>query len=80
MPRKTTVTTAKDKRWNFYVNEIDKAEFLIALTKSGKQKCQSAALRAFMYLYANDERVREKVNSIVDDFLVYKENGTISLL
>ena len=80
MPRKTTVTTAKDKRWNFYVNEIDKAEFLIALTKSGKQKCQSAALRAFMYLYANDESVKEKVNSIVDDFLVYKENGTISLL
>lgn len=80
MPRKTTVTTAKDKRWNFYVNEIDKAEFLIALTKSGKQKCQSAALRAFMYLYANDKSIREKVNSIVDDFLVYKENGAISLL
>lgn len=80
MPRKTNIVTAKDKRWNFYVNEIDKANFLIALTKSGKQKCQSAALRAFMYLYTNDESIKEKINSIVDDFLVYKENGTVSLL
>ena len=80
MPIKTNKLTALSKRWNFYVNEIDKLEYLKALVISGKARCQSAGIRAFMYLYINDEEVRDKVNSIVDDFLVYKENGEPSQL
>ena len=80
MPIKTTRETAHDKKWNFYVNEIDKNEFLLQLVKCGKGRCQSAAIRAFMYLYIHDETVRNKINDIVDDFLVYKENGETSKL
>ena len=80
MPRKVNSMTEHSKKWNMYVNELEKANFLIALTKSGKSKCQSAAVRAFMYLYANDDVVRNKVNAIVDNFLGYKENGQISKL
>ena len=80
MPRKTTQLTAKDKKWNFYVNECEKIEYLMALTRAGKQRCQSAGLRAFMHLYCVDEEVRNKINAIIDDFLVYKENGNISQL
>ena len=65
-------------RWNFYVDEKDKVEYTIALAKCGKQKAQSAGLRAFMYLYANDPEVRDKINSIIDDFVIYKANNKIS--
>lgn len=65
-------------RWNFYVDEKDKVEYTIALAKSGKQKAQSAGLRAFMYLYINDSEVRDKINSIIDNFIVYKANNKIS--
>ena len=80
MPRKTTPLTAYDKKWNFYVNEGERIEYLMALAKVGKSRCQSAGLRAFMYLYCHDEEVRDKVNEIIDQFLVYKENGKTSLL
>lgn len=80
MPRKTTVNDAHNKKWNMYVNEIDKTNYLLELTKCGKSRCQSAAVRAFMYLYVNDKEVRNKINLIVDDFLVYKEDGTTSVL
>jgi hypothetical protein len=78
MPKIVDVNTNHYKKWNMYVNEIEKMEYLMALTKAGKSRCQSAAVRAFMYLYANDEVVREKVNAIVDDYIVYKENGESS--
>lgn len=78
MPRKVDALTAYDKRWNFYVNEIEKSEFMIELAKAGKSRCQSAAMRAFMFLYAHDQEVQDKVNKIIDDFIVYKENGKIS--
>ena len=78
MPRIVDPTTNHYKKWNLYVNEIEKSEFLMALVKSGKARCQSAALRAFMYLYVNDLEVRNKINTIVDKYLVYNNNGTIS--
>ena len=80
MPIKTTNLTKHDKRWNFYVNEIEKCKYLEALKKSGKSKAQSAGIRALMYLYVNDIEVRNKVNTVIDDFLVYKQNGEISQL
>lgn len=80
MPRKPNRESALNMRWNFFVNPIEKADFILALVKSGKNRCQSAALRAFMYLYVEDEDVRNKVNNIVDDFVVYKENGDTSRL
>lgn len=80
MPRKVDATSGLTKKWNLYVNEIEKHEYLLALTKCGKSRCQSAAVRAFMYLYVNDPEIREKVNKIVDDFLVYKDNGESSKL
>ena len=78
MPRKLNVNDKLCIKWNFYCNPIRKAEYLIALQKAGKHKCQSAGVRAFMYLYVNDEVVRNKVNEIIDDYLVYKDNGDIS--
>lgn len=78
MPRKPGIDQAKCNKWNMYVNPIEKAEYLIALTKAGKARCQSAGVRAFMYLYAQDETIRNKVNEIIDDFLVYKDNGDMS--
>ena len=80
MPRKVDNTTNHYKKWNMYVNEIEKAKYLLALTKAGKARGQSAAVRAFMFLYANDEVVREKVNAIVDRYLVYNDNGSESKL
>lgn len=80
MPRKPDDNQKLDKRWNFFVNENEKLEFLLALAKNGKQQCQSAALRAFMYLYANDDEVKNKIHNIIKDFIVYKRNGKISVL
>lgn len=80
MPIKTTTTTKHDKIWNFYVNEIEKCDYLVALKKSGKPKAQSAGIRAMMHLYCLDEDFRNKVNTIIDNFIVYKKNGEISHL
>ena len=80
MPIKTNNLTKHDKKWNFYVNEIEKCKYLEALQKSGKAKAQSAGIRALMYLYISDADIRNKVNTIIDDFIVYKKNGDISQL
>lgn len=80
MPRKIDPHSALTKKWNMFVNEAEKAEYLLALTKAGKSRAQSAAVRAFMYLYATDEEVRNKINAIVDDYMVYKDNGDASIL
>lgn len=80
MPIKKDITNNHDKMWNFYVNEIEKANYLLALNKCGKPRAQSAGIRALMYLYVNDIEVRYKVNTIIDDFIVYKKNGEISQL
>lgn len=80
MPIKTTQLTNHSKKWNLFVNEIEKSEYLAALAKSGKFRAQSAGVRAFMYLYVNDQDVRNKVNAIIDNFIVYKDNGDPSLL
>ena len=78
MPRKTTTTTELSEKWNFYINQVDKAEYQVALVKSGKPRAQSAGLRAMIYLYVHDEDIRAKVNNIIDDFIVYKQNGKTS--
>lgn len=80
MPRKVEANEALKTKWNMYVNDIEKLEYLAALVKSGKSRCQSAGVRAFMYLYVHDEEVRNKVNTIIDDFIVYKDNGDASRL
>ena len=80
MPRRTTIDTAHDKKWNLYVNEIEKLEYLKALIASGHSRAQSAGVRAFMYLYANDEVVRDKVNAIINDYIVYNKDGSQSQL
>ena len=80
MPRKVSKENALNQQWNLFVNPIEKTEFILALTKSGKSRCASAAVRAFMKLYATDEIVRSKINNIIDDYIVYKENGDKSVL
>ena len=80
MPIKKDVNSKHDKTWNFYVNEIEKCNYLLALNKAGKPRAQSAGIRALMYLYVNDIEVHNKVNTIIDDFIVYKKNGEISQL
>lgn len=80
MPKKSKLDKSLCLKWNLYINPIDKAEYLLALTKAGKSRCQSAAIRAFMHLYIVDKDVQDKINAIVDDFLVYKEDGATSIL
>lgn len=80
MPRKVSRCEGLTQRWNFFVNPINKSEFILALAKNGKSRCQSAALRAFMYLYTTDSEVADKINAIVDDFIVYKGDNNISKL
>lgn len=75
MPRKVDVHSAHTKKWNMYVNEVEKLEYLKALIEAGHPRAQSAGVRAFMFLYANDKEVRDKVNAIIDDYLVYKDDG-----
>lgn len=66
-------------KWNFYTSLTSKLDYVLALAKSGKQRQQSAGLRAMMDLYVNDPIVRDKVNAIIDDYAIYKQNGEISI-
>lgn len=79
MPKKTTIVDEHHQMYNFYVNKIEQLEFVKAVVESGHLRAQSATLRALMHLYVTDTDVRNKVNSIVNDFIVYKQNGEISL-
>lgn len=78
MPRKVDLYSEHTKRWNFYVNELEKLDYIMALTKAGKSRCQSAGLRAFMYAYTNNELVRNEINKIIDDFVIYTDNDKLS--
>jgi len=78
MPRKVDINSEHTKKWNLYVNELEKLDYILALTKAGKSRCQSAGIRAFMYAYANNEIVRNEINKIIDDFIVYNDNNKIS--
>ena len=80
MPRKVDVNTSHDKKWNLYVNEVEKLEYLSALIAAGHRDAQSAGVRAMMHLYVTDPVVRDKVNAIIDDFIVYKKDGNPSKL
>lgn len=80
MPRKVDKLQALNQQWNLFVNPVDKAEFMLALTKSGKTRAAAAAVRAFMHLYATDNIVRDKVNNIIDDYIIYKDSGDKSIL
>lgn len=80
MPRKVDINTGLTKKWNLYVNEIEHAQFIAALNRCGKQKCQSAAIRAFMKLYTDDPDIRIQINAIIDDFIIYKKDGSQSIL
>lgn len=80
MPRKVDINTGLTKKWNLYVNEIEHAEFVKALSINNKPKCQSAAIRAFMKLYCSDTEVQAKINNIIDDFIIYKKDGSQSIL
>lgn len=79
MPRKTTVTNEHNTMWNFYVNKIEQLEFIKAVVESGHSRAQSATLRALMHLYVTNESIREEANKIIEDFMVYKQNGEPSL-
>ena len=80
MPRKVTQDTSFSQKWNLYVNEIEKLNFIKALINAGKTRAQSAAIRAMMHLYVTDTDVQNKVNAIVDNFIIYNNNGDKSLL
>lgn len=80
MPRKITSPADTMDKWNFYVSKLEKAEFIKALVINGKDRAQSAALRALMHLYVNDQTIQNKVNDIIDEFKVYKQNGKPSKL
>lgn len=80
MPRKPSKNEELGKKWNFYVNEQERLEFILTLTKSGYSRAQGAALRAMIHLYISDEEFRNKVNNIIEDYLVYKANGDTSIL
>lgn len=79
MPRKTTVTDEHNRMYNFYVNQVEYLEFVKSVIISGHTRAQSATLRALMHLYVTDKEVRDKVNNIVEDFIIYKTNNEPSL-
>lgn len=68
------------KKWNLYVNEIEKLNYLKALIEAGHPRAQAAGIRAMMHLYVTDSDVREKVNSIIEDYIIYKKDGSTSQL
>ena len=68
------------KKWNLYVNEIEKLNYLKALVEAGHPRAQSAGIRAMMHLYVTDINVREKVNSIIEDYIIYNKDGSTSQL
>lgn len=68
------------KKWNLYVNEIEKLNYLKALVEAGHPRAQAAGIRAMMHLYVTDVDVREKVNSIIEDYIIYKKDGSTSQL
>lgn len=68
------------KKWNLYVNEIEKVKYLKALVEAGHPKAQAAGIRAMMHLYVTDSDVRKKVNSIIEDYIIYKKDGSTSQL
>lgn len=78
MPKKVNIHSGHTKKWNMYVNEIEKLRYLQALIDAGFPKAQSAAVRAFMFLYATDEETRKKVNELIPDYLVYNKDGSTS--
>ena len=80
MPKKVDINSGHTKKWNMYVNEIEKLEYLKALIARGHSNAQSAAVRAFMFLYAHDPEVADKIDAILDDYMVYKQNGEPSHL
>lgn len=80
MPRKVDINSGHTKKWNLYVNEIEKLEYLKALVAAGFPQAQSAAVRAFMFLYATDKETRDKINKLIPDYLVYKQDGSMSKL
>ena len=67
MPRKVDINSGHTKKWNLYVNEIEKLEYLKALVAAGFSQAQSAAVRAFMFLYATDKETRDKIKKLIPD-------------
>ena len=80
MPKKVDINSGHTKKWNMYVNEIEKLEYLKALIAAGHKDAQSAGVRAFMHLYVTDPIVRDKVNAIIDDYIVYNKDNSPSKL
>ena len=78
MPIKTDKFTEHSRLWSLYVNELEKAKFLKSLAEQGKQRQGSAAIRAMMYLYVNDNDFQKKVNTKINDFLVFNKDGSTS--
>lgn len=79
MPRKPSDLEQMNK-WNFYLPELLKAEFIKALVSNGHIRAQSAALRALMELYSTDKEIQEKLKPLIDKHLIYKQNGDLSRL
>lgn len=80
MPRKPSDLERMDLKWNFYVSELLKAEFIQALVENGHVRAQSAALRALMELYITDEETQRKLKDLLPKHLIYKQNGDVSRL
>lgn len=80
MPRKTNINTEHSILWNFYVNPIEKSNYMIALKRNGYSRAASAGLRALMSLYITDKDIQNRVNSIINDFIIYKDNNKNSIL
>lgn len=79
MPRKPSDLEKMDK-WNFYLPELLKVEYIKALVENGHMRAQSAGLRALMELYTTDKELQEKVKPLIEKHLIYKQNGDPSLL
>lgn len=77
MPR---IVDNKMEKWNFYVDKVEKIKFMKVLLEHGHQKAQSAALRAFIKRYQEDEQVRKLIDPYIEEEKVKCNNDKISLL
>lgn len=79
MPKYINEENKDSVLWNFYIDKRAKIDFLTKLIETGHFRAQGAAIRALINLYISDKSIQDKINDTIDDFIVYKKNGDMSI-
>lgn len=79
MPRKLLPGQQMNK-WNMYVDDLTKAEFMKALIDNGHRRAQGAAIRAFMKLYCSDKELQLRMKDLIEEEKILTPGGKESIL